>query len=72
MMSRRKQNRIADADDSKASRALYVYCVGESDALGQLFEGRLPEAIEPDAKLELVAEKRLAAVVSEVPLADYG
>ena len=71
-MSRRKQNRIADADDSKASRALYVYCVGESDALAHLFEGRLPEAIEPDAKLELVAENRLAAVVSEVPLADYG
>ena len=65
MMSRRKQNRIAGADGSNASRALYVYCVGEGDALRQFFEGRLPAAIEPEACLELVAGNRLAAVVSE-------
>jgi len=64
MMSSRKQNKTA-------SHALYVYCVGESDALRQLFEARLPAAIEPEAKLELVVDNRLAAVVSEVPLADY-
>ncbi len=71
MMSPRKQNRIAEKNDSKASHALYVYCVGESDALRQLFEAKLPAAIEPEAKLELVVDNRLAAVVSEVSLADY-
>lgn len=70
-MSPRKQNRIVEKQPSQASHALYVYCVGESKALAQLFEARLPAAIEPDAKLELVVENNLAAVVSEVPLADY-
>ena len=72
MMSPRRQNRITGKDGSKASRALYVYCVGESDALRQLFEERLPAAIEPEGMLELVVDNHLAAVVSEVPLADYG
>ena len=71
MMSPRRQNRITGKDDSKASRALYVYCVGESDELRQLFEERLPAAIEPEGMLELVVDNHLAAVVSEVPLADY-
>jgi len=72
VMGPRKQNKIVEKDDSKASHALYVYCAGESDALAQLFEERLPDALEPGGKLELVVSGRLAAVVSDVPLADYG
>jgi hypothetical protein len=68
-MSQRKQNRTIE---KQPSHAVYVYCVGESSALGRLFEAGLPAAIEPDAKLELVVEDTLATVVSEVPLEDYG
>ncbi|HJQ69101.1 MAG TPA: GvpL/GvpF family gas vesicle protein [Blastocatellia bacterium] len=71
-MSRRKQKRRAEEDGSKSSHALYVYCVGGGDALRRLFEERLPAAIEPVAKLDLVVGDHLAAVVSEVSLADYG
>jgi hypothetical protein len=70
-MSPRKQNRIIENDDSKASHALYVYCVGEGNALARLFEEELPAAIEPTGNLELVVEGNLAAVVSQVPLSDY-
>lgn len=71
-MSRRKRNKTVERDDAKAPHALYVYCVGESRALARLFEEKLPAAIEPEGKLELVIEEDLAAVVSRVPLADYG
>ncbi len=70
-MSPRKQNKTTEKDGSKASHALYVYCVGESAALARLFEEQLPDAIETAGKLELVIEGKLAAVVSPVPLSDY-
>ena len=54
------------------ARALYVYCVGERDALAPLFDAELPEAIEAGARLEAVEAGGLAAVVSEVPLDSYG
>ncbi|MCA1817356.1 MAG: GvpL/GvpF family gas vesicle protein [Acidobacteria bacterium] len=50
----------------------YVYCVGAREELAHLFGEGLPEAIEPDAPLELVAGGELAAVASAVPLSDYG
>jgi hypothetical protein len=46
--------------------------VGERDALAPLLDGELPEAIESDARLDLVTSGDLAAITSEVPLADYG
>jgi Gas vesicle synthesis protein GvpL/GvpF len=52
--------------------AFYVYCVGDSSALAPLFEDALPVAIEGEARLEMEAEVTLAAVLSAVPLADYG
>lgn len=70
-MSPRKQNKTIEKDNAKASHALYVYCVGESNALARLFEEKLPAAIEPAGKLELVVESNLAAVASQVPLSDY-
>jgi hypothetical protein len=57
------------ADDGAA---LYVYGVGRTAELSPLVDEGAPEAIETDAPLELIAEGELAAVVSRVPLADYG
>jgi hypothetical protein len=54
------------------ARAFYVYCVGERDALAPLFGEAMPDAIEDGAALELVESEGLAAVVSAVPLDDYG
>ncbi len=57
----------------KGGHAFYVYCVGEREALASLFEASgLPPAIEVEARLEMEAGGELAAVVSAVPLADYG
>lgn len=55
----------------KANVGIYVYCVGQRDDLRQLFDDELPCAVE-EARLELIADDDLAAVVSEVPLADFG
>jgi hypothetical protein len=63
----KKSQREADEE-----RAFYVYCVGDADALAPLFVEALPDAIEEGAELELIEEGGLAAVVSGVPLADYG
>ncbi len=52
--------------------AFYIYCIGEHGALSPLFDEILPEAIEPDAPLQLIASGEVAAVASVVPLADYG
>src|SRR5215212_1649364 len=53
-------------------RGLYVYCVGEREALAPLFDAELPEAIEEGAGLEAVEAAGLSAVVSAVPLGVYG
>lgn len=52
--------------------AFYVYCVGEREGLAPLFEDALPVTIEGEARLEMEAVDVLAAVVSRVPLEDYG
>jgi hypothetical protein len=66
-----KENR-SGRNSRKAENAFYVYCVGEREALALLFEGALPSAIENETRLEMEASDDLAAVVSAVPLADYG
>lgn len=68
-----KQSPAAAKSSAPESRAaLYVYCVGAREGLTPLVEGANPAPIEPGAGLELVGRGGLAAVVSEVPLADYG
>src|SRR2546421_6025358 len=67
-----KRATTKNTDESDASRAVYVYCVGERDSLAPLFDEESPGAIESESDLELVGEGVLAAVVSGVPLADYG
>src|SRR5215216_1255165 len=54
------------------SQAFYVYCVGERDALRLLIEDELPDAIESQARLEMIDAGDLASIASAVPLADYG
>lgn len=68
-MSKRATNKSRQADDA---RGLYVYCVGEQDALAALFDKGLPDAIEEGARIELVGAGGLAAVASAVPLSEYG
>ncbi|HXG91486.1 MAG TPA: GvpL/GvpF family gas vesicle protein [Blastocatellia bacterium] len=69
-MSERKPKKKDDG--AEGGRAFYVYCIAERAALQKLFDKRLPQAIESDARLELINEDDLAAVASSVPLADYG
>src|SRR5689334_21603311 len=66
-MSKRASKKVEDE-----GRGLYVYCVGECEALAPLFDAELPEAIENEYKLEAVEAEGLTAVVSEVPLEAYG
>ncbi|MDQ3906988.1 MAG: GvpL/GvpF family gas vesicle protein [Acidobacteriota bacterium] len=61
-----------DACGAAEASGFYVYCVGARAELARLFDEGLPDAIEPGAPLELVAEGELAAVASAVPLSDYG
>jgi hypothetical protein len=68
----RKANAKEREAAGDALQALYVYCVGERDALAPLFDAGTPGAIESESVLELVGDDELAAVVSRVPLADYG
>lgn len=58
--------------NQREKRGFYVYCIGEQEALGTVFEDAAPSAIEADAGLELAGAYDLAAVVSSVPLSDYG
>ena len=67
-----KRATTKNTDESDASRAVYVYCVGERGSLAPLFDEEMPGAIESESDIELVGEGALAAVVSGVPLADYG
>ncbi len=52
--------------------ALYLYCIGESAALSALLEKDVPPAIEPATALRLICSGELCAIVSDVPLAEYG
>ena len=64
---RRKSEQAAKVD----AHAFYVYCIGESEVLGPLFESELPEAIESEERLDLEINDSLAAIVSAVPRASY-
>ena len=74
-MSAQRANTKATRKSARkdTATAFYVYCVGERAELTPLFTaGALPAPIETDTHLETVARDDLAAVVSAVPLADYG
>jgi hypothetical protein len=61
-----------ESRDESTTQGLYVYCVGEASALAPIFEEKTPNAIEDESALELIESWKLAAIVSRVPLADYG
>jgi hypothetical protein len=71
-MGARELNEKGISDRRKAASAFYVYCIGEPAALAALLADQVPEAIEGEAALAAVASDQLAAVVSRVPLTDYG
>jgi hypothetical protein len=71
MSERKPKKSKSEAGRAEAAQAFYVYCVGERDALAPLFEATLPVAIEPEARLDMETGDDLAAVMSDVPLADY-
>ena len=73
-MSKRTPDKpAAGAEGSTGAVAFYVYCVGERAALAPLVAGGdAPPAIEDASALEVVEAGELAAVVSAVPLSDYG
>lgn len=52
--------------------ALYLYCIGERESLSSLLDDKAPDAIEAGSQLQLITVEDLAAVMSVVPLADYG
>jgi hypothetical protein len=72
MNEREAKTEPAESADVENAHGFYVYCVGEHAALAPLFDEKLLSAIEGEFALELVERGGLAAVVSRVPLADYG
>lgn len=58
--------------NNHTSVGYYVYCVAESGPVEKLISGSIPVAIEDGTSLEPVTSDSLAAVVSRVPLSDYG
>ena len=72
MSARGRKKKGGDGRASQKSRAFYLYCIGERDPLALLSEGKLPGAIETGAQIEMIISDDLAAIVSQVPLADYG
>ena len=68
----RARKKRSDESSEQPRQAFSVYCVGEHDGLAPLFEDGLPVAIETEARLEMELGDALAAVVSAVPLTDYG
>lgn len=72
MSTRGSKKKSSKARTPHKARALYVYCIGESQQLAPLIEGELPGAIESDARIEMVADSGLGAIVSAVAIADYG
>jgi hypothetical protein len=66
------KKKSSKARTPQKARALYVYCIGESQQLAPLIKGELPGAIESDARIEMIDDAGLAAVVSGVAIADYG
>ena len=72
-MSRRTSGKSTVEKPGEAA-AFYVYCIGFVNEVGPVINARegLPPPIEPTGRLETIGAAEIAAVVSAVPLADYG
>ncbi len=71
-MTKSREKEEATEEHDENARGFYVYCIGEPDPIRRVFADSLPPTIETETGLELVAEDKLAAVTSRVPLAIYG
>jgi len=71
-MSGSRQKKTAGESDVKGSSAFYVYCVAESPAARDVMTQSLPAPLEAETSIELVDGDGLSAVMSQVPLAQYG
>ena len=69
---RREENERRETIGAESSSGFYVYCLGERETLASIFEEKLPTPIESDSSLEMVDVEDLAAVVSAVPLKEFG
>jgi hypothetical protein len=72
MSTRGSKKKVRQAKTPQKSRAFYVYAIGEGERLAPLIKEDLPDAIETDARVEMIAAAGLGAIVSAVPVADYG
>ena len=57
---------------SNESTGYYVYCVAENAAASRIVDEKTPLAIEAGAGIELIRRKKLAAVVSQISMSEYG
>jgi len=58
---------------TESHTALYMYAIGPEQALRRVFDaGGLAPSVQNDSPVALVTQGRLAAVVSEVPLDQFG
>lgn len=71
-MSARKPRKRPGGEGHAGGQGFYVYCIAARADVSEVFGENLPAAIEDAAALETVERGGLAAVVSAVPLADYG
>lgn len=72
MSTRGSKKKSSKAKANEKARAFYLYCIGESEQLAPLIDKALPGAIESDARVEMVTASELGAILSAVPIADYG
>ena len=72
MSTHGSKKKSSKARAPKKARALYLYCIGESQLLAPLIKADLPGAIESDVRIEMVSASGLGAILSAVPIADYG
>jgi len=72
MSAREPKKMSRETKSGRKPEGFYVYCIAGRESLSKVFEDALPGAIESDVALELIAQEDLAAVVSPVPLSDYG
>jgi len=50
----------------------YVYCIADSLAAQEIVQGPVPNSIDENVALELITRNSLTAVVSVVPLSEFG
>jgi hypothetical protein len=71
MNSQAEKKRKGKSRGARGGDGVYVYCLGKHEELKRPFEDQLPGGVEL-GPLDLIVAGDIAAVVSAVPMADYG